>query len=192
MKIDLSPDKLEAFWTKGGVHNYWATFAGDTFFEAGQHYVEIEIVDLGKSKLGKKLAIGVIECPRAKVSTVPWHDGKGSIGQWKDVSSWSFHPISGTLSSKSLPSEGKPYTNVKLQNGDRIGMLVDMDEQKLNYFCNGQDLGVAFENMDVKSLLPAVSIRDKIRVRLRFPPPPYSRRAIKLIHFSSAHQLFAH
>ena len=188
VKIELTDDRLEATWYKGKVHNYWATFAGDKLFEGGQHYVEIEVVDLGRPRPSKKLAIGVIGCTKAKAKNCPWADGKYSIGQWKEVPSWAFHPISGYINSSSLPVDGKPYSKFQLQNGDRIGMLVDIEERTLNFFCNGQDLGVAFTDIDA-SLLPAVSIRDKIHVRLRFPPPPYSKRKSKLIHLSSCSHL---
>ena len=189
MKIELSPNKLEASWSKGGVHRYWATFAGDIFFKDGEHYFEIEIIDLGKLKPGKKLSIGVIGCSRDSIKNIPWHDGKYAVGHWRDFPSWSFHPISGIINSNSLPLEGKEYAHIALQNGDRIGVLANMEEGKLTFFCNGQDLGIAFDDMQAETLLPAVSIRDKIRVRLRFPPPPYSKRTCKLVHISSAGQL---
>ena len=189
VKVALSPDKLQAMWCGGGTHKYWATFAGDCFFTPpGQHYVELEVISLGKHRsTAKKLAIGVVNCGRGQAGGLPWHDGKFPVGQWRDVQSWSFHPLSGVLNSNSLPVEGRPYSEVGLQEGDRIGMLVDMDEGKLSYFCNGQDLGVAFESEEVgvDSLLPAVSIRDKICVRLRFPPPPYPNRTVRLIKLNS-------
>ena len=189
MKIELSRNKLEASWAKGAVHNYWATFAGDRFYHQRQHYVELEIVDLGKrpQKPSKRLAIGVIACSKDNAGSVPWQDGKYAIGQWKEVPSWAFHPISGVLTSRTLPAEGKPYSPIKLQIEDRIGMLVDMDSMKVHFFCNGQDLGVAFEGIEAESLLPAVSIKDKIRVRLRFPPLPYACRKSKLVRFSSGY-----
>ncbi len=157
--------------------------------EGGQHFVEIEIVDLGRPKPNKKLAIGVVECSNLTVKSVPWYDGKYSLGQWKEVPSWSYHPMSGIINSRSLPPIGKNYNVVQLQDGDRIGMLVDMDQHKLSFFCNGRDLGVAFDGLNALSLLPAVSIRDKIRIRLRFPPPPYSRRLANLVHLSSGSPL---
>lgn len=189
MKIDLSPDKLEASWSKGGVHRYWATFGGDLFFVGGKHYFEIEIIDLGKLKPKKKLAIGVIGCGRDNMKNIPWHDGRHAVGQWREFPSWSFHPISGVINSSSLPLEGKEYAPIALQAGDRIGVLANMEDGRLTFFCNGQDLGVAFDDVQAETLLPAVSIRDKICVRLRFPPPPYSKRTAKLIHISSTGRL---
>ena len=189
VKIDLSPDKLEASWSKGGVHRYWATFGGDLFFVGGKHYFEIEIIDLGKLRPKKKLAIGVIGCGRDNMKNIPWHDGRHAVGQWREFPSWSFHPISGVINSSSLPLEGKEYAHIALQDGDRIGVLANMEDGRLTFFCNGQDLGVAFDDVQAETLLPAVSIRDKIRVRLRFPPPPYSRRTSNLIHISSTGQL---
>ena len=140
------------------------------------------MVEFGKQKPQKKLAIGVIACNKRVASGLPWHDGQHPVGQLDNVESWSFHPISGVKNSHALPNEGKPYaSNISLQDGDRIGMLVDGPAKKLLFFLNGQDLGVAFEEIDTTSLLPVVSMRDKIRVRLRFPPPPYLKRSVKLI-----------
>ena len=184
MKIELSPDKLEASWLKGAQHRYWATFAADVVLDQSrQHYVELEVVEFGKQKPQKKLAIGVVSCNRKTANSLPWQDGKHPVGQMENVKSWSFHPISGVKNSCDFPSEGKPYAaHISLQEGDRIGMLVDGPAKKLMFFLNGQDLGVAFEGINTTALLPVVSIRDKIRVRLRFPPPPYSNRLVKLVH----------
>ena len=187
VKVDLCRHRLEAGWTKGGSHNFWATFAGDKLFLRGkQHYVEIEILDLGKSKSPKKLAFGVISCRQSRAKSLPWQDGKSPIGQW-EVPSWSFQPMLGIVNSHEAP-DGKKYCSEhvsKLQDGDRLGMLVDLDSGNISYFLNGRDLGVAFKDLEEESMLPCVSIRDKIRVLLRFPPPPYTKRKIKLNRLSS-------
>ena len=188
MKIELSGDKLEASWSKGAHHRYWATFAADKVLEkTKKHYMELEVVEFGKQKPQKRLAIGVVDCGKRRPSSLAWHDGQNPVGQMDDVRSWSFHPISGVKNSHALPCEGKPYaSNISLQEGDRIGMLVDGPAKKLMFFLNGQDLGVAFDELDTSALLPVVSIRDKIKVRLRFPPPPYVKRSVKLIQLRSS------
>lgn len=176
-------DKLEASWSKGAQHRYWATFAADKILdETRRHYMELEIVEFGKQKPQKKLAIGVVDCSKKTASVLPWQDGKNPVGQLEKVDSWSFHPISGVKNSHALPGEGNPYAaNISLQDGDKIGMLIDGPAKNLLFFLNGQDLGVAFEEINTTALLPVVSIRDKIRVRLRFPPPPYLKRTVRLI-----------
>lgn len=188
VKIDLSRDKLEAAWTKGGSHNFWATFAGDKPLQRGkQHYTEIKILDLGKGKSPKKLklAFGVVSCSKSRAGSMPWQDGKLPIGQW-EIPSWAFQPTAGVINSQDTPPEGVKYgADVDLQNDDNLGMLVDLDEKKVIYFVNGRELGVAFDDIDAESVLPVVSIRDKIRVRLCFPPPPYNKRSIKFIKLSS-------
>ena len=188
VKIELSADKLEASWSKGAHHRYWATFAADKILdEYKQHYMELEVVEYGKQKPQKKLAIGVIACNKKGASALPWHDGQHPVGQIEDVKSWSFHPLSGIKNSYALSNEGQPYaSSISLQDGDKIGMLIDGPAKKLTFFLNGQDLGVAFEDLDTTALLPAVSIRDKIRVRLRFPPPPYLNRTVKLIQLRAS------
>lgn len=187
VKVELSPCLLEAYWS-GGSNSHWATFAVDRYFEKrSQYYVEVKIVSLGsgKSKLSKdRLAIGLIDSNKTDPNTIEWHNRKGPIGEW-DCASWSFLPTSGVLKSHTiLGDEGMPYGHdLTVQTDDRIGMLLDLVEGKLSYFCNGTDLGVAFDCLAEQSFLLAVSIRDKVKVRLLFPPPPYHKRTIKLINY---------
>ncbi len=156
---------------------------------AEKHYFEIEILDLGKNKSLKKLALGVISCRRSNAGQLPWQDGKFPIGQW-DIPSWSFQPMLGVVHSPESHVEGRQYSNEStLTLGDKVGMLVELDEGRISYFINGRDLGPAFEGLEVESVLPCVSIRDKIRVLLRFPPPPYKQRKIKLSKLSSRGQI---
>ena len=94
-------------------------------------------------------------------------------------------PLAGTKHCHLFPV-GKMYTSSsQLEVGDRIDMLIDKDEGTLHFFHNGMDLGLAFDNIQSEALLPAVSIRDKVRVRLCFPPPPYSNRDPRLVRLSS-------
>ncbi len=190
MKIELCRSRLIASWTKGGAHNFWATFAGDKLLVKGKqtfaekHYFEIEILDLGRNKSLKKLALGVISC-RSNASQLPWQDVKHPIGQW-DIPSWSFQPMLGVVHSPESRVEGRQYsTESSLVPGDRVGVLVELDEGRISYFINGRDLGPAFEGLEEESVLPCISIRDKIRVQLRFPPPPYKQRKIKLTKLTS-------
>ena len=185
LRIELSQDRLSAWWARSLSQKYWATFACDKQLEMGVHYMEVEIVDLGKSKSEKKLAVGAIDCTKENLRRIDWQFGKEAIGAGVDMPGWAFHPISGVLNcsvgAKCLPVEGKPYSDIHIQTGDRIGMLLDMPAGRISFFCNGQDLGVAFEDVVVTSLLPAVSLRDKIEVKLCFPPPPYVKRAPKIV-----------
>lgn len=180
--MELSQDQLEATLS-GGSH--WATLAADKFFDGqGQYYAEIEILSLGKPKSKETLVIGLIGCSKYVVNTIEWQNRRCPIGEW-DRPSWGFLPISGLLKSSTL-AQAVPYgEDLKIQAGDRIGVLVDMYEEKMMFFCNGTDLGVAFDDLTGQSFLLAVSIRDKIRIRLRFPPPPYSKRTIKLVKLMS-------
>lgn len=186
--MDLSRDHLEAAWLGGGSAHHWATFAADRLFDKNsQYYTEIEIISIGKTRPSKdKLAIGLIGCKRRNANAIDWNNSKGPIGDWKGGESWSFLPTSGLLKSHTIAEEGIPYgENLMLQAGDRIGVLVDLAEGKLMYFCNGNDLGVAFDDLEERPFLLAVSIRDKVKVRLLFPPPPYHKRQIKVIQLQS-------
>ena len=69
------------------------------------------------------------------------------------------------------------------QERDRLGILVDLDKQTLEYFRNGQSLGVAFE--DVKGpVIPAVSFCHHKRVSLHFPPIPESHSVVNRPHIA--------
>ena len=188
MRIELSQDRLSAWWARSTSQKYWATFACDKLLEMDVHYMEIEIVDLGKSKSVKKLAVGVMDCSDGNLKGIDWQFGKEAMGTSADMPGWAFHPISGVLNcsagTASLPIEGKPYSDIHLQTGDRIGMLVDMPAGRISFFCNGQDLGVAFEGVGSSPLLPIVSLRDKMEVKLCFPPPPYVKRMPKIFILS--------
>ena len=148
--------------------------------------MELNILDVGKIRLGKdKLAFGVIVCSQSTVSSLPWQECKNCIGQWTDSKSYSCQPVAGTKHCH-LFSGGKMYaSSSQLEVGDRIGMLIDRDEGTLYFFHNGMDLGLAFDNIPSGALLPAVSIQDKVRVRLCFPPPPYSNRDPRLVRLST-------
>ena len=144
-------------------------------------------MSLGKTKSKDKLAIGLISCQQTTANAIEWQNSKAPVGDWKRNGSWSFLPMSGLLKSHTIAEEGIPYgQNLMLQAGDRIGVLVNLAEGKLTYFCNGNDLGVAFDDLNERPFLLAVSIRDKVKVRLLFPPPPYLKRQIKVIQLKQS------
>ena len=154
--------------------------------QSGQLYVELIILDLGKIRPGKdKLVFGVIDCTLSSASALPWQECKTHIGQWEDSKAYAYNPLTGTKDCHFFPG-GKMYTNpIQLQVDDRVGMLLNKDEGTLYFFHNGMDVGLAFDNIRSEGLLPAVSIRDKVRVRLCFPPPPFSKRDPKIVRLSS-------
>ena len=184
--MELSSDCLEAGWLGSASGGHWATFAADKLLKGGtQYYVEIELLSLGKSKSKDKLAVGLIGCQDANPNTMEWQNRKLPVGEWEGLS-WSYFPMSEILRSHSILGEGIPYgQNSAVQKGDRIGMLLDLFEKKLSFFCNGNDLGMAFDNLEGESFLLAVSIKDKIKVHLRFPPHPYSKRHVRVIRLKS-------
>ena len=141
---------------------------------------------MGKSRSGKeRLAFGVIDCTQSTVGSLQWQQCKTCVGQLEGSKSFAYLPLAGTKHCHLFPA-GKLYTSsTELEVGDRVGMLVDKDEGTLHFFHNGTDMGLAFDNIQSESLLPAVSIRDKVRVRLCFPPPPYSKRDPKVVRLSS-------
>ena len=61
---------------------------GNKLIETGQLYVELNILDVGKIRLGKdKLAFGVIVCSQSTVNSLPWQECKTCIGQWAESKS---------------------------------------------------------------------------------------------------------
>ena len=159
---------------------------GNKLIENGELYVELSILDIGKSRPGKeKLVFGVIDCTPSVADSLAWQDCKTCIGQLDDVKSFAFSPLAGTKNCYLFP-EGKPYTNsIQLELDDKLGMLVNTYEGTVCFFHNGMDLGMAFDGIRSKGLLPAVSVRDKARIRLCFPPPPYSQRDPTVVRLSS-------
>lgn len=180
VKVELSSNRLEAACI-GSSH--WTTFAADKLFERGkQYYCEIEVLSLGKQK--PKIAIGLIGCGKSNPNGIVWQNRR-PIGEWKEPT-WTFQPISGLLKSHTVSDGGVAYgQDLKIQVGDRIGILVDTNEGKITYFCNSTDLGVAFDELSDQFYLLAVSLRDKVKIQLRFPPPPYLNRKPKLIKMTS-------
>ena len=165
------------------LYDFLASFIGDQLFESGQLYVELNILDMGKGRSGKeKVALGVIECTSSTVSSISWAE---CVGKMQGSKSFAYYPLAGTRNCHLFP-DGKMYTSsIQLEVGDKVGMLLDMDEGSLHFFRNGMDMGMAFDSLHSQYLLPAVSIRDKVQVRLCFPPPPFSRRDPKVVRLSS-------
>ena len=171
-------------------------FLGDTVLQRGQHYMEIEIKDVAKHQIRKswytKLALGLLQCNEISADNVLWQDGKNPIGRFPLSSShthnsWAYIPTSGHKVSTLLPNEEEYGGIPTLQVGDRIGMLVDLHthEGSVSFFCNGQDLGIAFKNLQ-PPLIPVLSVCDQFYIHLRFPAPPYLKRNPKLTLLSSS------
>ena len=170
--------------TKPSITVCLSVVIGNRLFESGQVYVELNILDVGKSRPGKdKLAIGAIQCPTSAVATsISWAE---CIGKMEHFKSFAYYPLAGTKNCHLFP-DGKLYTSpIQLEVGDKLGMLLDMDEGTLHFFHNGMDMGAAFDNIPSENLLPAVSIRDKVQIQLCFPPPPFSQRDPKIVRLSS-------
>ena len=168
------------------MYRYVLYSVGNQLVENGQLYVELTILEMGRNKPGKeKLAFGVIECTPATVNSLSWQECKHCVGQLESTRSFAFLPQVGTRNCDLFP-DGKTYADsIQLEVDDKLGMLINKDDATLHFFHNGMDLGLAFDSIRSESLLPAVSLRDKVRVRLCFPPPPYSQRDPKLVRLSS-------
>ena len=171
----------------------------------GQHYFEIELLKVWQ-RTSPKVALGVFLFKNGALpSDIHWQEGKHPIGHsaltssllspsflpqhsrsnsHEDYNSCSYLPSDGKKLSSYQHNKGVEYGDIPLlQQGDRIGMLISIREGTISFFLNGQDLGVAFTNI-TSPLLPAVSICDKIHLRLLFPPPPYMKRNPRLTLFS--------
>lgn len=166
---------------------------GDTVLSDGQHYMEIEIKEVAKHNIRRdskftKLALGVVQCNDETAKSIPWHECKQPIGQLPSCKSWGYLASNGTKVYNFPKLIDEEYGNIgTVEVGDRLGMLVDFPFQgdaSISFFFNGQDLGVAFTNVQ-GPLLPVVSVCDRFHVKLRFPPPPYSKRNPRLTFLSS-------
>lgn len=157
--------------------------------------MEIVVVDIPKpnllqKSLHTKVAFGVIQFAALVGDIIDWQSGKKPIGQLSVTSSaslnqtyhsWSYLVTSGKLLSSHSSVEKDYCEPIVLDRDDRIGMLIEMDSRgtTVHYFCNGRDLGVAFNNLK-GPFLPVMSVCDKFHVRLSFPPPPYEHRNAQL------------
>lgn len=172
---------------------------GNKVFHHGVFYTEIEVIDLAKHHIHKKwftkIALGVLQCSDAVANEGEWQEGVNPIGRLTLIRSssihhsWGYIPTSGVKVSTSTDLKEEPYREaVTLAVGDRIGMLVNINEQEpssISFFINNTDLGVAYSNL-TPPLLPVLSVCDKFSVRLRFPPPPYINRNPSMTHDHSS------
>jgi hypothetical protein len=189
IKIDLDENNLKAYSHHSSGKD-WVSVAGNKLLMNGQHYMELEIVELAKHNIRSwyhtKIAIGVVQCTEETVKSIPWHSCKEPVGKLPGCKSWAFHVSSG-MKVYNYPSLiDEDYGKISsIEVGDKIGMLIDFVSGQgahISFFCNGQDLGVAFTRIHGNPLLPVVSICDKFQVRLKFPPPPYDKRNPRLVH----------
>ena len=59
------------------------------------------------------------------------------------------------------------------REGDAVGLLLDLSEQSLTYYCNGQPLDIRFTDIS-GPVIPAISFCRHKALTLRFPNPPLS------------------
>lgn len=160
--------------------------------------MEIEITDMAKHHIHKnrftKIALGVIQCSDSSAHDIPWQDGTNYVGRLTTASyqghnSWGYVATSAIKVSTTTGAREEDYGNFStFVVGDRIGMLVEVNEQEpssISFFCNGTNLGVAYSNLS-PPLIPVLSVCDKFSIRLRFPPPPYSRRDPRLAQLTDS------
>ena len=169
---------------------------GSEVFHRGDYYMELQILDLAKHHIHKnwftKIALGVLQCSELSAKDIQWQDGKHPIGQFtsqssQDHNSWGYIVTSGVKVSTVTGVEDEYGSIPALAVGDRIGMLVSVSQHQpssISFFCNGLDLGVAYNNLS-PPLMPVLSVCDKFHVRVRFPPPPYSKRNPRLTLLST-------
>ena len=55
-------------------------------------------------------------------------------------------------------TEDNPKYGTIVHNDDTIDMILDLNNQTLRYFCNQQDFGIAYQNIELTSYRAALSI----------------------------------
>ncbi|EFA81316.1 hypothetical protein PPL_05296 [Heterostelium album PN500] len=115
---------------------------GSHRIESGCTYWEILIECLNFNQTGFHLVIGVIP-----ESFTVWQSYLTSNGGWGYLADGRKANNSGN---------GIPYAKGFVQ-GDRVGVLVDMNEKTLSFYLNGVSQGVAFRNID-QPVYPGVSL----------------------------------
>jgi len=82
---------------------------------------------------------------------------------------------------------GSEYYGQYWSNGDIIGCAVDLDNKKMNFFRNGSDMGVAYENFNSgDGLYPAASFSNGQSMTFNFGKSnfryPHSNAEFKMLH----------
>ena len=122
----------------------------------GVFYWEIKLVSYD-AKNSLNIAIGITKEP-LKVSCI--------MGYSYNPDSWAY--IVGTGCSAHNKSYSIPYANPS-QEGDIVGVKVDLRQHTLEFFRNGTSLGVAFNNV-TGPVYPAVSLVNHQTVCVQHPP----------------------
>ncbi|KAJ3426036.1 spry domain containing socs box protein [Anaeramoeba flamelloides] len=109
--------------------SHFKAIRGKTVWSSGKHYFQIRIDSVYSNGQNSSM-IGVV---------VPNTTGIGYL----NAQGWSFYCFNGT---KWNAGKSQKY-GTKVKQNDIVGMILDMDKRTLSYDINGEDLGVAFENL---------------------------------------------
>jgi hypothetical protein len=126
-----------------------STILGSVMVHKGKWYYETTIQSSGSIRIGW--------CSKSFVGTTQ------PIGS--NEHSWGFD---GTYAKKYHHNfMGEAYGE-RWVKGDVIGSVLDLDSRKISFTKNGKDLGVAFKNIRISGLLPAISLSGGSKVEVNF------------------------
>jgi len=128
-----------------GSNNKWRTVASLLPYSSGRRYFEILIKELPNSSNSWKICIGVVPKKFDFGHKKLWVGAQGSYGY-----------IGGTGGKCHDQSKSISY-GAKYGKGDKVGVLLDFDNHTVEFFKNGVNQGVAFEDLS-GPVFAAVSI----------------------------------
>jgi len=132
----------------------WQNAVGSQQFTKGRHYFEVYIAKQKKIDNSWKLNIGVVSDGfDAKKHSV-------AFGYKMTCPCWCLITGRGETLSHKAPSNGQkgtPYCQ-PFQEGDSVGVLLDLWTKKIEFFKNGVSMGVAFTDVDEVCLVFTIRI----------------------------------
>ncbi len=156
-----------------GENATWVSVGTSAVLSHGQHYWEVVLERYGSSSFSRKVIIGVVNSNLHH----RWRRSHGVIGiKTCPIGNRSWGLACGTAKKLSsgtffLGSIGGRHN--LFREGDSVGVLLDLDTNKLSFYKNGQALGIQFKGV-YGPVIPAISFCRNKTLTLRFPPIPES------------------
>jgi len=134
-----------------GYYYDWATARANLKVKKGVWYYEVTLTNRTSCRIGW---------------VTDQYEPSTDTGIGNDQNSWGVSQDRKYHNSKDGDKFGSSWSS-----GDIIGCLLDMDLQRMSFFRNGNELGVAFYNLSAKDWLrPAISLSYDSKITLNFGP----------------------
>jgi len=151
-RVTVSADGL----TVNNTGSTFDTVKSDVKVKSGKWYYEVKLITNGLFQIGW--------------CTSDFRpDANAGNGVGDDAKSWAYDG-----SRQKKWNSGSEYYGQYWYTGDHIGVALDLDNKKMNFYRNGSDLGVAFENFNPgDGLHPAATLSQGQQCVFNFGKTPY-------------------